>query len=225
MGYTEVVNASFCFPIPQELENDHVTLVPFNSSHAEAFRASASDALFTYFSSVGTASEFIANIETWRTKNMALFAVVDRKSAELAGIVDLHYASTANLSAELGIVTLPRFQRTHVTSNAAGLLLHWALDTPAAGGLGLRRVAWTTNALNVHSIRAAERMGFRKEALLRWDRVLAEGKIEDGNGAKIREGDPNPNCLSRDSVLLGLCWDDWEDGVRDAVDAIMHRSD
>jgi RimJ/RimL family protein N-acetyltransferase len=132
--------------------------------------------------------------------------------------------SPTDLSTELGFVlTLPRFQRTHITSNAVGLLLHWALD-PAPHGLALRSVAWKANALNAASVRAAERMGFRREGLLRWDRVLPAAKsAAGGNGRGVREGDPKPECLGRDTVLLSLCWDDWEGGAREVVDARMQR--
>lgn len=134
--------------------------------------------------------------------------------------------SAANLSTELGfVVILPRFQRTHVLSNAAGLLLHFALDTPTAGGLGLRRVTWKANPHNDRSLRAAERLGFRKEGILRWERVLPEWKTEAMGAIPVppREGDSKPNCPGTDTAVLSLCWPDWEGGAREAVDALMQR--
>jgi RimJ/RimL family protein N-acetyltransferase len=158
---------------------------------------------------------------------MLLFAVFDTTAPgipQLAGTIGLLDTSTANLSTEIGfVITFPRFQRTHVTANAAGLLLHWTLDSPAEGGLGLRRVAWKANSLNTRSVRAAERLGFRREAVLRWDRVLPEWKAEGGNGGGVRMGDLKPSCLGRDTMLLSLCWDDWETGARELVNKIMER--
>ncbi|KAJ7444607.1 acyl-CoA N-acyltransferase [Mycena galericulata] len=224
------VNANFCFPVPQVLENARVKLVTFSTSvHADAFCAGANDALFTYLLSgpFATTQAFIYSVET-RVKpdpGRVLFAVIDVESGEFAGTIGLINTDAANLCTEVGfIITLPRFQRTHVTSNAAGLLLRWVLDAPAAGGLGLRRVAWMANTQNVGSVRAAERLGFRREGVLRWDRVLPEWKAAAGNGGTIRGGDSKPNCVGADSVVLGLCWDDWEGGAREAVDAIMRRS-
>ncbi|KAJ7722896.1 acyl-CoA N-acyltransferase [Mycena maculata] len=202
---------NFCFRLPEQLENERVKLVPFAGPFA-------------------TAEDFISTVLEKRIRpdpGIALFAVIDQASAELAGTIGVLSTSALHLTSEIGfIITLPRFQRTHVTSNAAGLLLHFLLDVPAAGGLGLRRVAWKANTRNTQSVRAAERLGFRKEGVLRWDRVLPEWKTEamGGNGGAARERDPRPKCLGGDSVVLGLCWDDWEGGVREAVDALMKRS-
>jgi RimJ/RimL family protein N-acetyltransferase len=160
-----------------------------------------------------------------------LFAVFDKTKAspgnadgELAGTIGLLNTSTANLVTEIGFVLmLPAFRRTHVTSNAIGLLLRYALNLPTAGGLGLRRVVWQASAINGPSLRAAERMGFKREGVLRWTWVLPEGK-ERGNGRERRKGDPKENQLGRDTVVLGLCWDDWENGGEEQVDAIIART-
>lgn len=162
---------------------------------------------------------------------LILFAVYDKTKAtlgntdgELAGTIGLLNTSTANLSTEIGFVLmLPAFRRTHVTSNAIGLLLRYTLNLPAAGGLGLRRVVWMASQINEPSIRAAERMGFKREAVLRWAVVLPEGKVQ-GNGRERRKGDPKENQLGRDTVVLAICWDDWENGGKEKVDAIMERA-
>ncbi|KAJ7489091.1 acyl-CoA N-acyltransferase [Mycena latifolia] len=224
-------DVNFCFPIPEQLENDRVKLVPFvPSEHADAFFAAvrAHDALFTYlpWGPFASADDLLATLVLGRIQpdpGSVLFAVLDKTAPggpQLAGTIGLLDTSPANLSTEVGfVITLPRFQRTHVTSGAAGLLLRFALDT-----LGLRRVAWKANVQNAQSVRVAERMGFRREAVLRWERVLPAGKTEGGNGGGVRAGDPKPGCLGRDTVLLSLCWDDWEGGAREAVNAIMQRS-
>jgi hypothetical protein len=58
------------------------------------------------------------------------------------------------------------------------------------------------------------------EGILKWDRVLPEGKI--GNGKKEREGDVRKGCPGRDTAMLSICWDDWE-VQRDLVKQIMDR--
>lgn len=185
----------------------------------------AHDALWAYlpFGPFASTDDLVASLVHGRIRADALFAVLDKTAPgapALAGTIGLLDTSPVNLSTEIGfVITLPAFQRTHVTSSAAGLLLRFALDE-----LRLRRVVWKANSLNVASVRTAERMGFRKEGVLRWDRVLAAGKTEGGNGGGERERDPKPGCLGRDTVLLSLCWDDWEAGAREAVDAIMQRS-
>ncbi|KAJ6506200.1 acyl-CoA N-acyltransferase [Mycena vitilis] len=219
------INWNFCFPIPGEMKNERVKLVPFD--HSDAFVAGADETMFTYVA-ITKASDLISLVidkhRATSDPGTAFFAVLDLASGEVAGLVNLHKTSPASLSAEIGIMTLPRFQRTHVTSNAAGLLLHWVLDAPAEGGLGLRRIVWTTNALNAVSVKTAERMGFRKEGVLRWHRTVPAAKAEVGNGIALREGDPKPERVGGDTMILGLCWDDWEGGTRAAVDTVMQRT-
>lgn len=163
-----------------------------------------------------------------------LYAVIDKKhpksvedeSGALAGVIAYMNSSASNLSTELGfVVTLPSFQRTHVTSNAIGLLLQYALEPGVAGGLGLRRVQWQCNSLNEASKRTAARMGFRLEGILRWDRVFAQGRSTGkvGNGRDLPPG-ANADDFGRDTAMYSLCWDDWEQGARDAVQAVMDRS-
>ncbi|KAJ7040923.1 acyl-CoA N-acyltransferase [Mycena alexandri] len=224
---------NFCFPVPPDLQSDRVKLVPFiPSEHADAFFAiaGAHPELFTYlpWGPFATAHDFVSTVIEQRIQpspGMVLFAVFDTTvGPQLAGIIGLLDTSAANLSTEIGfVITLPRFQRTHVTSNAAGLLLRWALELPAEGGLGLRRVAWKANAHNTRSVRAAERLGFRKEAVLRWDRVLPAWKTDSGNGVGTRTGDSKAECAGRDTVVLSLCWDDWEAGARESVNSIIQR--
>lgn len=185
-----------------------------------------------YDTCTALASEFL---ETRVRKNpqCILFAICDKTQAPtpefgadgaLAGILGLLNTSSVNLATEIGfVIVLPAFQRTHVASNAVGLLLHYCLDLPAEGGLGLRRVVWQANALNRPSVGAAERMGFRLEGVLRWDRVIPKGRVHAGNRRGEREGDPKAGYEGRDTAMLGLCWDDWEGGAREKVDAIMAR--
>ena len=156
-----------------------------------------------------------------------LFAVYNKhgKREILAGSLAYLNSSAPHLAVEIGhIVTFPAFQRTHVTSNAVGLLMHYALDPPSAGGLGLRRVFWQANALNDKSVRAAQRMGFQWEGILRWDRVLPLGKEKAGNKKGERSEDPRPGHVGRDTAMLSLCWDDWEGGSRQRVDDVMART-
>jgi RimJ/RimL family protein N-acetyltransferase len=232
---------NFCFAAPDALENDRVKLVPFIPHvHAEGFFAKVESCpqLFDYlpYGPFNTIEELNGLLESRIRQDPAslLFVVYDKTNAVcgstnndglLAGCIGFLNSSAENLAVEIGhIVTLPAFQRTHVTSNAIGLLLHYALDPPSAGGLGLRRVAWQSNALNGKSVKAARRMGFKMEGILRWDRALPPGKEEASNGKGERTGDPMPGYVGRDTAMLSLCWDDWEGGAREHVDETMARA-
>jgi len=141
-----------------------------------------------------------------------------------AGTIALINTSIPDLSTEVGVVVIfPDYQRTHVLSNAAGLLIQYCLNLPsdvAAPGIGYRRVQWLANSENVRSIQAAERLGFQKEGTIRWHRVLPEGK----EGMKSRGGDPIGEVgPGRHTVVLGICWDDWISGANKKLKTIMER--
>jgi RimJ/RimL family protein N-acetyltransferase len=148
-----------------------------------------------------------------------LYAVFDKIGTSEREFSDRNYAGVASLSAtkpvnattELGILIFPAFQRTHVATNAIGLLLFWTLDPPSIGGLGLRRVEWKTHAENAASRRAALRMGFEFEGIARWQRVFPGGKValpvealEKRNGTK---GEPP----GRHTAIYSIVWDEWDE--------------
>ncbi|KAG6372490.1 acyl-CoA N-acyltransferase [Boletus reticuloceps] len=167
-----------------------------------------------------------AIIDKTRTPRMNDGTNVPPSDIDFAGMIGYIHGSPTHLSVEIGcIIVLPPFQQTHVTTNAVGLLLRYALDLPTASppGLGLRRVQWQTSEKNEGSIRVAERMGFKREARLLWDRVFVGGQGKVGNGEDIREGDPRPGTLGRHTVVFAICWDDWENGGREQVARLMER--
>jgi RimJ/RimL family protein N-acetyltransferase len=117
------------------------------------------------------------------------------------------------------VTILKSAQRTHVTTNACGLLLRHALDPPARGGLGLRRVQWTCDAGNAPSQRTAARLGFKREGTLRWLWILPEGSAA---GDAPSTDDPRRG-RGRHDIYHSICWDDWEHGTREHVEKQMAR--
>lgn len=162
-----------------------------------------------------------------RDPAIILFAIIDKTrlsdaekvdakatSASFAGVMGLLFATPQARSIEIGhIVILKPFQRTHVTVNANGLLLAYCLDSPAEGGLGLRRVQWQAHASNNASVNAAKGFGYRFEGYIRWLRVLPLNK----EGAERDDG-YGPG---RTNAVLSICWDDWEQGTKEAVQKSM----
>jgi RimJ/RimL family protein N-acetyltransferase len=145
---------------------------------------------------------------------------------ELAGIMSYIRTSTTHLSTEIGgVLILPPYHRTHVATNAAGLMLQYALSSPQDGGLGLRRVEWLTSTMNVASVRVAERLGFKQEAVLRWHMIFRRGAQTHkvGHGRPLPPGSEEGD-LGRDTIVLSLCWDDWEQGGREKVEEAMART-
>ena len=103
-----------------------------------------------------------------------------------------------------------------------GLLLQFCLELPENGGLGLRRVEWQADAQNAASIKASLRMGFQHEGVKRWHRIVPASNGKPNTAERLpREGDPRRGDFGRHTVVLGLCWDDWEDGTREKVRELM----
>ena len=65
-------------------------------------------------------------------------------------------------------------------------------------------------------------MGFKREGVMRWHWILSEDHARDGN--MPRKTDKWPEKPGRDSILLSLCWDDWEDGARELVQKQMSKT-
>jgi RimJ/RimL family protein N-acetyltransferase len=225
-------DVNFCFKIiPESLENERVQLIPFVPRvHGQAFFdvVNQTPELFRYlpFHAPRTLEELLTLIELVmrREPGFVLFSVMNKTTKEedvFAGVIGLVHSSAPQSQTEIGfVVTFPAFQRTHVTSNAIGLLMQYCLQMPSATppGLGLRRVEWRANILNKPSIAAAERMGMRFEGVLRWNWVLPEGK----DGKTPRSNDPVKG-VGRDSAVLAICWEDWENGGKEHVEAVMTR--
>ncbi|KAF3906088.1 hypothetical protein ABW21_db0208351 [Orbilia brochopaga] len=244
---TEDASDRFCIPAAlREISNDHVKLIPFNSTrHAGEFMRVAKQypEIWTHgpFGPFDSAQSFVSDfIETFvrPRKDMLLYTVIDKtkpvdgvdEDGVLAGLIAYLGTSPSNLCTEIAfVVTLPPFQRTHVTSNAVGLLLNFALNSPDEGGLGFRRVQWMTSTVNYESIRTAEKMGFMREGIIRWDRLYpggrTKGKISSGKSLQAcgRATHINEDDLGRDSVMLSMCWDDWFlEGKREHVEERMN---
>lgn len=82
---------------------------------------------------------------------------------------------------------------------------------------------WLADPPNKASLAAAQRMGFRLEGILRWNKVVhdadARGKIHNG---RKRPSYGEQRYGGRDTAYLSLCWDDLG-GKREVVDALLER--
>lgn len=245
-------DVNFCFPV-RELENGKIKLTPFIPlTHADLLFQGCADhpELFQClpFGPYDSASDLTKDLIEGRigsNPSMILYAIIDKTRSPhptpaspshapsqvgFAGVIGYLNTCPIHLKTEIGfIIVLPPFQRTHVTTNAVGLLLQYALNLPSTSdsvsfpGLGLRRVQWQANELNAKSIRVAERMGFKMEGILRWDRVLPGGKGKPTNGIEPRANDLKPGMGGRHTAILSICWDDWENGGREEVSRMMAR--
>lgn len=237
----EPYNSNWVFPvIPESLETERVKLVPFIPSvHAKHYWTEAikDPDLWRYYPLVWrTFEDYLSWVEVQIRRNPAniLFAILDKTKPDadhpefgggsLAGVLSLFGTSNANLSSEIAFIAiLPAFQRTHVASNAIGILMRYCLELPSASppGLGLRRVQWCAHTKNLASAKLAERMGFRREGVLRWVYVMPDELARDGE--KVTGEGRLSEKPGRHTLVLGVCWDDWENGVREIAQKNVDR--
>ncbi|KAI8986622.1 acyl-CoA N-acyltransferase [Trametes punicea] len=232
---------NFAFPLPaQTLDTTTLKLVPFIPSvHAQTYWGHVQDRrqeLYRYYSKYfHTLPEFLAWHELYFRRNpyQIYLAIIDKTRPDpahpswggsFAGVVGLINTSAQNLQMETGyILVFPTFQHTHVAKTMVAMCLNYILQLPTASppGIGFRRAQWCANALNTPSVGLAERMGFKREGTLRNAVVLPEEVAEYGR--KGRPGDAFDMQSSRDTAILSLCWDDWENGAREKVQTVIAK--
>lgn len=166
-----------------------------------------------------------AIIDKTKTRDSPSDIGSDESDGALAGVIVFMDANSTSRSLTIGtLFTLPPYQRTHVTSNAVGLLLQYALDPPSDGGLGLVRVQWRLDSRHEGSARVAERMGLRYEGTEMWFRLIkdgvARGKV--GNGKTPPPGSEEGD-VWQDKTTYAMCWDDWLGGGREKTLAAMAK--
>jgi RimJ/RimL family protein N-acetyltransferase len=135
----------------------------------------------------------------------------DDVGSNYAGIICLSATSTVNAVTEIGVIVFPAFQRTHVATNAIGLILLWALDPPSAGGVGLRRVEWKSNAANSCSRKTASRMGFEFEGINRWQRVDPRSMVALPIEALEKRNGTKGELPGRHTAVYSIVWDEWDE--------------
>jgi RimJ/RimL family protein N-acetyltransferase len=177
----------------------HVTLEPLHRRHAaELFEASrGAEASWTYLSygpiTSLTAMEQKIAADAARLDRMT-WAIRPIATGHASGWLSLMEIEPENAAIELGHVWLsPKLQRTRAATEAFLLVLKRAADE-----LGYRRLAWKCDALNAASVRAALRLGFTREGILRAHKVVK------GRG--------------RDTAMFSITAEEWP-SRRDAMSA------
>lgn len=103
------------------------------------------------------------------------FAIRDTASGEIAGISFFLKMDEENRSLEIGTTNIaPRFRKTHVNTAAKYLMLNEAFEN-----LKCIRVSFRVDEENQTSIAAIERIGASYGGLLRYERILPDGRIRN----------------------------------------------
>lgn len=164
---------------PVTLELHGVRLEPLAPHHAEGLRAAATDGELwtlrvTSVPEPHDVDSYIFKAYEMRGSRLA-FAVVDATSGAVIGTTSYHDIVPAIGRLEIGYTWYAKSrQRTHVNTTCKLLLLTHAFETLGAALVGLR-----TDNFNHASQAAIERLGAKKDGVLRHHAVRRDGTVRD----------------------------------------------
>lgn len=169
------------FVEPIVLTRNGVRLEPLSLTHEDGLRAAAADGELwkLRITSVPEPENTRAYIEAAllmrEQGHRFAFAVVDDRDGKVLGSTSYHDIVPAVRRVEIGWTWYARsVQRTHVNTTAKLLMMGHAFDT-----LGCHVVGWRTDNFNFASQRAIERLGARKDGVLRGHALRRDGTIRD----------------------------------------------
>ena len=168
-------------PEPVTLSSAAVRLEPMTAGHAAALELAARDGELwnlrvTSVPAPGEAAAYVqAALKGCADGHMLPFVVVDTASGRVIGSTRYHDIVPAVERLEIGYTWYGRsWQRTHVNTTCKLLLMAHAFEA-----LGAQLVGWRTDNYNFASQRAIERLGARKDGVLRHHALRRDGTVRD----------------------------------------------
>ncbi len=169
------------FVSPVTLRLNGVRLEPLALSHEEGLAEAAADGKLweLRITSVPAPQETRTYIETALAMREAgsrfAFAVRDDASGKVLGSTSYHDIVPALKRVEIGYTWYRQsVQRTHVNTTCKLLMMGHAFDT-----LGCAVVGWRTDNFNFASQRAIERLGARRDGVIRHHALRLDGTVRD----------------------------------------------
>jgi RimJ/RimL family protein N-acetyltransferase len=179
------------FVEPVTLAARGVELVPLTLAHEAGLRAAAADGALWQLrvTSVPEPVQTRAYIETALAARQAgerfAFAVVDQASGTVLGSSSYHDILPAGRRVEIGYTWYAaRCQRTHVNTTCKLLMLTHAFEA-----LDCHVVGWRTDNFNFASQAAIERLGAKKDGVIRGHALRRDGTIRDTVMYSLRAGE------------------------------------
>ncbi len=176
------------FVEPITLRDRGVRLEPLALSHEEGLRLAAADGELWKLrvTSVPEPQDTRAYIETaLATRDRFAFAVVDEATNAVLGSTSFHDILPAVKRVEIGYTWYRQsVQRSHVNTTCKLLMMGHAFDA-----LGCHVVGWRTDNYNFASQQAIERLGAKKDGVIRGHALRRDGTIRDTVMYSMRAGE------------------------------------
>ena len=178
------------FVEPVRLSERGIQLVPLGLEHEDGLRAAAMDGelwrlRITSVPEPAQTRRYIEDALAMREAgNRFAFAVLDASGVVLGS--SSYHDILANVQrVEIGYTWYAkRCQRTHINTTCKLLLMGHAFDT-----LGCNVVGWRTDNFNYASQQAIERLGARKDGVIRGHAIRRDGTIRDTVMYSMRSGE------------------------------------
>ncbi len=186
------------------LTGRHVTLRPFVEADLPALVEAARegglwDIFYANVSMMKVPERWLAAALKERDVGRALLFTVETPGGEVVGTTRYMRIAPQHRRLEIGgTFYATRVQRTGVNTEAKRMLLAHAFDV-----MGCQAIQIRTDTLNTRSQRAIERLGAKKDGVLRGHQMMADGRI-------------------RDSVVYSIIDREWP-GVRANLDYLLGK--
>ncbi len=179
------------FVEPVVLADRGVQLVPLALLHEEGLRAAAADGelwklRITSVPEPENTRKYIEDALAMREAGSRFaFAVTDQNTGKVLGCTSYHDIVPTIKRVEIGWTWYAKScQRTHVNTTAKLLLMTHAFET-----LGCHVVGWRTDNFNFASQAAIERLGAKKDGVIRGHALRRDGTIRDTVMYSMRAGE------------------------------------
>jgi len=168
-----------------------VRLEPLALAHEKGLRAAAADGelwklrITSVPEPEGTRAYIESALAMREQGHRFAFAVVNDATGLVLGSTSYHDIVPAVRRVEIGYTWYAQsVQRTHVNTTAKLMMMGHAFDT-----LGCHVVGWRTDNFNFASQRAIERLGAKKDGVLRGHALRRDGTIRDTVMYSMRSGE------------------------------------
>ena len=169
------------FVEPVTLSSRGIALVPLTLAHEDGLRAAAADGeLWTLrVTSVpepqDTRAYIASALQLREVGSRFAFAVTDEATGEVLGCTSYHDIVPDVRRVEIGWTWYAqRCQRTHINTTCKLLMLTHAFEA-----LQCNMVGWRTDNFNFASQNAIERLGAKKDGVIRGHAVRRDGTVRD----------------------------------------------
>jgi RimJ/RimL family protein N-acetyltransferase len=179
------------FVDPITLTANQLVLEPLARSHEAGLRAAAADGELWNIrvTSVPAPEETLKYVEDALTMreagNRFAFAVIEASTGKVLGSTSYHDILPTVKRVEIGYTWYGKsHQRSHVNTTCKLLMMQHAFET-----LGCNVVGWRTDNFNFASQAAIERLGAKKDGIIRGHALRRDGTIRDTVMYSMRSGE------------------------------------